>query len=192
MRLFFPLALLLSSVPCHAQAKPAKAIKKTARILTADPKITMNGLGFIRIGLPIRELERMLGTKLEYFGEQEGPELVEAKSHPGLQFYIEKGRVAFIEVRTPSYKTEKGVAVGQDVASIVRNFDSIEINSTRYDPEARDVWAKPQQPDHYDEIRMNIRPEFKGMMMRFYLDSNQKIVFIRVGVADAVSLDEIH
>lgn len=187
------LLLTLASLAAVAQPVPrAPGRRAVAARPAPGPAPTLSYLGFgpVRIGMTLQQAARALGVRLK---PRDGDGLyVPEGRFLGVSLYVNRGVVQFIEIDAPGFSCSQGVAVGDPVATLVRQFDKLSIFSARYNEKERDVYAEPSGPGCSDRLNMDIRPEFKGKTMRFYLTPDGKIAWMRAGLERAVQLDEIH
>lgn len=180
-------------VPAHAQNPKARKAERAAPAAAEKHNLTHVGYGPFRVDMSAQQAERVIGKKFERANGRpvNGLHTLDGK-FKGVTLYFEAGRLHFIELGESGQSCELGVAVGDSVATLVRCVKSLELNSSRYDEECRDAYAKPHYPECYDSIGMHLRPEFKDKTMRFFLDPKGKVAWIRAGVKLSVQYDEIH
>jgi len=101
------------------------AAAAVATAQAAEWRATMAGLGPIRVGMSVAQLERALGTRLpETQDESEDAcRQVEAGARfPGTSVMLVDGRVARIDVSERGFFTLSGAAVGDTQASVLKRY----------------------------------------------------------------------
>ncbi len=83
------------------------------RLSVAD-RVSVNGVGAVRIGMALADLERAIGLPLRMDPEVEGEctQATPAEGASGISFLIVADVVARIDVTAPGFKTRPGAEVG--------------------------------------------------------------------------------
>jgi hypothetical protein len=111
----------------------------------AAPRLTLDGIGGLRIGMTLQEMQQVVGP-LD-IGYLDGPECGEGQPKrpwiPGVSFMVENGRLTRVDVdqgKPPAPRvrtqTEAGVGIGSTIAEVKRAYGKhLRIEPHPYDNE---------------------------------------------------------
>ena len=84
--------------------------------LAVNQRVTVDGIGPVRIGMTLKEAALAAGTALVQVSEPEAGEkcyYVRAKSGPaGIDFMVTKGRISRVDISNPEVLTASGARIG--------------------------------------------------------------------------------
>jgi hypothetical protein len=114
--------LVASSLAVNAQAR-----------LTEQSKVSIYGIGSVRVGMTINEVQRVAGVRLVQTpsgGEEYGCFYYEPSSSPsGVSFIVTNGRIARVDINNPRIATIRGVGIG-DTENRIKSVYSRQIQVT--------------------------------------------------------------
>jgi len=124
----------------------------------AEPwQLGMRGLGPLRIGMTVRQVERRAGIVFDKTEPSARPgESCQDWSlphHPGVSTMFIDGVLQRIDVMKPGVATAKGVTVGAPVARVMRAYPGIDIAPDAYDD--RERYLTVMSPDRLSALRFN-------------------------------------
>lgn len=105
-----------------------------------DPKrwvLSFTGLGPVRIGMPVREAERALKTKLHEEQADDPDECHYASNEavlPGVAFMLEHRKIVRIDVNSGAYRTSSGVQIGMTEEDVRKRHPNVVVEQHQYDP----------------------------------------------------------
>ena len=143
-----------------------------------DAPLTMQGIGALRIGMPVAALRRMGATGENYPDPEIDCSYWRAPRWPGLAMMVSRDRVVRIETEDRRYRTASGARIGMTEAEIRR----------LYGPAMR------VEPHHYtgpEGHYLIVRPRRAAYALLFETDPGTgRATQIRVGTWEAVQLVE--
>jgi hypothetical protein len=143
-----------------------------------DSPMTYQGIGSLRIGMPVAALRRMGATGEDYPDPDVDCSYWHTPRWPGLNMMVSGGRVVRIETEDRRYRTASGVRVGMTEAEIRRIYGP----AMRVEPHP---YTGPQ--GHYLILRARGAPY--GLIVETDPDTGRATQF-RVGLWQAVQLIE--
>jgi tetratricopeptide (TPR) repeat protein len=123
-----------------AQTKPNKPEAKPVN-WASPPKLSIRGLGPIRIGMSLVEAGLAAGTPLirdpSESAESADCFYVKPSGAPnGLEFMVTNGRISRIDINSPLYSSISGLRIGQTQDQIIKLYPGkLEIETLRYEGE---------------------------------------------------------
>ena len=142
-----------------------------------DAPLTTQGIGALRIGMPVAALRRMGATGENYPDPEIDCSYWRTPRWPGLAMMVSGGRVVRIETEDRRYRTASGARVGMTEAEIRRIYPSMRVEPHPY--------TGPQ--GHYLVYRA--RGEPYGLIVETDPDTGRATQF-RAGLWEAVQLIE--
>lgn len=137
-------------------------------ITTATP-VEMDGVGPVRIGMPLADAERLLGEGLAVSGSAAGSTCAYAtpRSGPsGLSFMLADGVVVRVDVMQAGMRTKQGVAVGSSEAQVLEAFGKFaKVTPHKYDAEGHYVVVT--SPDDRQRDLRYVFETSRGVVTKF-------------------------
>jgi hypothetical protein len=123
-------------VPAAASAAP----------ITANSRITQNGLGSMRLNMTIPQAQRRTGQRIDYQSFDPSDDVCGiGRLKPtslGVTFLSTRGRIRVINVAEPGISTRAGIEVGDRARALRRAYGSrLHSQPSKYDPKSRDYWV---------------------------------------------------
>lgn len=144
-------------------------LPNAATAITTVTPVEMNGVGPIRIGMPLANAERLLGEGLAVSGSAAGSTCAYAtpRSGPrGLSFMLTAGVIVRVDVTQGGMRTEQGIAVGSSEAQVLEAFGSFaEVMPHKYDAEGHYVVVT--SPDSRQRDLRYVFETFRGVVTKF-------------------------
>jgi len=98
-------------------------------------RLSANGLGALRIGMRVGEIERVTGRAMVFgFGEYDACELWELRGARGLSLMVAYGRLARVEAWRGRWRTKRGIAIGDSEGKVRRRYHNIRTEPHPYSP----------------------------------------------------------
>jgi hypothetical protein len=161
--------------------------------------LTFTGLGDIRIGMPVSELESKFGATLEYdaYPEDKANACAYWKipEYPDLGLMIVDGSLGRIEIHTDEYQTKSGAKIGMTEVAVKSIYgDSMQMDYHPYAGAAGSYLVLKSSDDQYKMIFETGTPNDSGSRFNSALSAGpnpyKRVTSIRAGLAGPVSYIE--
>lgn len=96
-----------------------------ARAIAPDAQITMNGLGALRVGLTVEEVEVANAGRPVRLEELPGSDCGTAELGKGVFGLFTDGVLAHVAISNPRYRTRKGVHVGHRASVVFDRYQTV-------------------------------------------------------------------
>ena len=113
------LRLALAAAAACAVLAGAAAV---AVALPSDAELSTSGLGAIKIGMTVAQVEQAGKRELTFEGDDASASCATASLGSNLFGLFSKGRLARIYVRSRTYRTRKGIHVGSTQRTVVASY----------------------------------------------------------------------
>ena len=175
------LAPIIAAAACRYDGAPA---------ITAATPVEIDGVGPIRIGMPLADASRLLGEHLAVSESVAGSTCAYAtpRSGPGgLSFMLDDRVIVRIDVTGGAMRTTHGIAVGSAEAQVLEAYaHSTEVMPHKYDAEGHYVVVKSPGSG-----RRNLGPGGERRKLRYVFETSRGIVTkFRAGALPAVGYVE--
>ncbi|HKV06674.1 MAG TPA: hypothetical protein VJ725_00965 [Thermoanaerobaculia bacterium] len=119
--------------------------------LTPDSKVSIRGIGPVRVGMSLEEATNAMGSRLVRSDGQNGSEdcyYVEPEGGPpGLSFMIVSGQIARVDIQNPAFESRSGARVGLTEEKVLSMFGSkIRVEGHQYDENGHYLIFEPADP----------------------------------------------
>ncbi|MBD2568079.1 hypothetical protein [Anabaena lutea] len=103
--------------------------------LTSQSKVTINGIGAVKVGMTISQAAKAAGTKLVSDAPNQYCYYVKPQQEPkNIAFMVTGNRISRIDVKNPQVTTLKGAKIGDTEARIKSLYPGqIKVTSHKYD-----------------------------------------------------------
>lgn len=111
--------------------------------VTADSRITQNGIGSLRIGMTLAQAQRRSGQRIDYQRFDAASDACGigrlVPTSLGVTMLTTDLRIAVLDVDEPGIATRAGIEVGDTAAALRRAYGSrLRSQPSKYDPRSRD------------------------------------------------------
>lgn len=129
------------SANSNSSVNADNARKADEQSSTGETVVTHDGFGKIKIGMTVAQASQALGAELVApHGKGEECYYVEPKQgFKGVDFMVNEGKIARIDVANKEYATDKGAKIGDTEARIKSLYPGIESFPQKYDEKKNDL-----------------------------------------------------
>jgi hypothetical protein len=175
------------------------AIGGIGSVHAASPQImTFDGVGPVRLGMSVAEVEHALGSRLDPVDKQIYSDECFVtqradKSEPEIRYAIVKGRLALIDVWRHEVATSEGIGVGSLASDVLRTYGGkIVMTPAPYFDEGCEIRAADQNAPRpsAEECSMHLdaNDHRRGMI---FSTKGDRVTALHVGLIDALNTEEI-
>jgi len=137
------LLVTIAAAATTAALVPAAA---SAAPITANSRITQNGLGSMRLNMTLAQAQRRTGQRIDYQSYDPSNDVCGmGRLFPlnlGVTILATDRRVRVIYVAEPGISTRAGIEVGDTARALRRAYGSrLRSQPSKYDPKSRDYWV---------------------------------------------------
>jgi hypothetical protein len=106
-------------------------------------RLTADGMGALRIGMTVGEIERTTGRAMIFgYGDYRSCELWELRGAPrGLSLMVAYGRLARVEAWRGSWRTARGIRIGDTESKVRRRYRVSRSEPHPYTPPGKYLWV---------------------------------------------------
>ncbi len=142
-----------------------------------DAPATLEGLGPVRIGFSAAELAKALGKPVEPSDpEEQSCFYVAGDAASSYQFMVADGRVARIDIDTPSIATGLGARLGDPVERVRQLYGfALEETPHFYTGSSGDLYLTLWSPDRASALRFETSD---GKISRFYVGRAAEVQYV--------------
>ncbi len=124
----------------------------TAQPLTTQSRLSLHGVGPIRVGMTVDKAREVLGELRGEEGSANDPggcyNVSPAKGPTGISFMITEGHVARIDIDSPAFSTLSGARVGDREKRVIQLYQGrLEISPHKYDEKGHYLTFIPRDLD---------------------------------------------